>query len=668
MRKEKRITRFRHKEAREALWRGMIAAMPPVPALSVSEWAEAHRVLSRESTAEHGRFSCDRVPYQRAAMDDATDPAVSQSIYAWAAQTGKSETLNNVLGYFMHADPSAILLVQPTVDLAEAYSKERIAPMIRDTPALRKLVRDPRSRDSGNTLLSKVFPGGNLALIGANAPSGLAGRPRRVILLDEVDRFPMSAGTEGDPCALADRRAESFPNSVKVKTSTPTVKGRSRIWSLLETSDFQKWFCKCPACDHAQVWAWSQVKWPENKPEEARLHCEKCDYALTDDERIESVRNGEWRATRPFLGIRGRWLNGINTLFRHHKGFRNRLHQMAAEFLQAKEGGVQTMRVWANTFLAEPYEEEAEAIPVSALSSRAEDYSPDTMPSGVLQLVAGCDVQNDRIEVTVWGFGIEEEAWAIEHKIFDGDPEQDAIWQAVDSYLLRTFTREDRCELKIERAFIDMGFKSRRVLAFCQPRLARGVYPCRGLNRVGSALPPLLPNKPSRNNRARIPHWNIGVTVAKTAIYDRLVLPVPGPRTVHFPDGCGFDESYFRQLTSERRRTRYSYGQPYFVFEKDNDKVRNEALDAFVYALAALESLGRVNWGKLAEMRRASIPPAPEGPTTPEPAETPPAAPQRTTSDTTAPAQPPPITAQQIASRPVTRPMMRPRNLFRPML
>ena len=591
----------------EKLWRAIFDAIPPLPKQRPSEWANQYRVLSRDAAAESGKFRC--LPYQKELMDAPLEPDVSETVMMLAAQTGKSETLNCLIGFFTHADPSPMLLVQPTVELYEAYSKERIAPMIRDTPVLRKLVKDARSRNSGNTTAFKQFPGGSLAMTGANAPAGLAGRPRRVVMQDEIDRYPASAGSEGDPCALADKRAESFPNAVKVKTSTPTVKGISKIEKLYDNSDKRHWMVKCPKCAFEHTLLWSQVKWPENEPDKAYLECPACKAHLNDVDRIGMIKKGRWVATRPFAGVRGYWLNGMNTLFRQHKGYKNRLHEFAMEFLKAKDGGGQTMRVWINTFLAETFEEDATKIDAKSLEDRGEEYTPYTIPEGVLTLVAAADVQRNRIECEVKGFGKDEESWGIKRVVLDGDTELDDVWNRLDLLLLEDFTREDGVPLKIQRAFIDMGYKDKRVLSFCAPRIGRGVYPCKGINRVGTNIPAILPAKPSRNNRARIPHWNIGVTVAKSALHDRIALPTPGARAMHFaaPE-YGYDADYFAQFASEKRFLKYSYGQPYYIFEKENNSVRNEALDLNVYALAAVHSLFPIAWQRLADNLKKQAP------------------------------------------------------------
>lgn len=585
--------------AAERLWGAIFDSIAPMPTLLPSEWTDRHRQLSPDAAAESGKF--ENFPYQVEPLDAVADMSVSEVIYWWASQLGKSECVCNTIAYHMDEDPAPQLLVQPTVELYEAFSKERIAPMIRDTPRLKAKVQDPRTRDSGNTISFKRYPGGSLAMTGANAPAGLAGRPRRVVLQDEVDRFPASAGTEGDPCALADKRAESFPNAVKVKTSTGTIKGLSKIEKLYEQSDQRRWHVRCPKCDHQHVLLWGQVKWDDGKPETAWLECPSCKEALTDADRVKMIKAGRWIATALFKGVRGFWLNGMNTLFGAHKGYRGRLHQFVAEFLKAKDGGGQTMKVWINTFLAETFEEDASKINASALAEHGEEYTPDSLPPEILIVTGAVDVQRNRLEVEFKGWASDEESFGIQKVILNGDTERDPVWKLLDEQLRRKFMREDGIEMKIARVFIDMGFRSHRVLAFCSSRVHRGVYPCRGINRVGVNIPPLLPAKPSRNNKMRIPHWNVGVTVAKSAIHDRVDIPIPGARSMHFAgETFGYDGDYFAQLASERRFLKYSRGQPYYVFEKESESAPNEALDLNVYNLAAIHSLFPIAWAKLA--------------------------------------------------------------------
>lgn len=592
----------------QQLWAAVFEGIKPIPSLKVTEWANKHRFLSPESSSEPGKFV--PFPYQLEPLDAILDAKTSEVILWWASQTSKSETLNTIVGYYMHADPSPILLVQPTIELAEAWSLERIAPMIRDSPALRRIVRAAKSRDGGNRTLFKQFPGGNLAMVGANAPSGLAGRPRRVVIQDEIDRFPASAGTEGDPCALADMRTTSFPNAVKVKASTGTIKGRSKIEKAYEQTDQRKWHVTCK-CAHEFVFMWEHVHWEDGKEEDAWMACPKCVAKINDKERVAMVRAGRWKATAPFKGIRGYWLNGINTLFRAQKGFRSRIHQFVADFLKAKDTGREAMKVWINTFLAETYEEESEKIDPIQILGRLEDYSPQELPEEVCILTGAADVHKMFIQLDVAGWWKDEEMWGVQHRQFDGDTERDEVWAKLDAALIEQCTRVDGVKLGLSRVFIDMGYRDKRVLAFCAPRIGRGVYPCKGIRREGINIPPLLPARPNRNNKARIPHWPVGVTMAKSAIYDRITLAPPGPRTMHFPKEQGYDEEYFKQVTSEVRKIKYQFGKPYSIFEKPNNAVKNEALDLNVYNLAALHSMPPIAWQQLAKNLKDHAPRAP---------------------------------------------------------
>jgi phage terminase large subunit GpA-like protein len=609
---------------------------------------------------------------QRAPMQDATDMTVESVTMMCASQIIKTTVLENLIGYFIAIDPAPILLVQPTEELAKSFSEERLSPMIRDCPSLAGKVHETRSRDSGNKQLFKKFPGGNIALVGANAPAGLAGRPRRVVLLDEVDRYPASAGKEGDPCALAIRRTESFWNAVIYLTSTPTIKGISRIEAAFEQTDKRRWFCPCPECGHHQHLKWSQVLWgkerlaslkrwhtqpsaerPGTKPatrqtsgtnpnpdcpetptdgSDAIYECESCHAHLTDTQRLAMVLAGEWRATAPFHGKRGYHLNGIASPFKHKKGFRNRLHQMVAGFLEAKRGGRETYKTWVNTFLAETFEEESEKIDLAPLLERGEDYHPKNLPAAVILVTAGVDIQKDRIEVETVGLGLDDESWGIEKHVIQGDTEQDDVWfgpGGLSEFLATEYQRDDGVPLKITSTAIDMRHKGKKVREFIRKCGLPRIYPVYG----ATGNNPLLVTT-RFNKHYRLRTYAVNGKLAKDTLFARLRIDQPGPRYLHFPKGYGYDEEHFRQLTAEVVKTRYSHGFPIQTYEKIRE--RNEALDLRVYWLAGLEIL-RPNLTAIAQHQKPGngdpgdttpkiypLKPAPEPGKPPTPAKRPP--------------------------------------------
>src|SRR5262245_47717827 len=303
------------------------ATLRPPPRLTVSEWADTERRLSPEASAEPGAWRTDRAAYQRAIMDSVTDPRVHTVVAMLASQVGKTELLLNVIGYFMQHDPSPLLVLQPTLEIAEAFSKDRLAPMVRDTPALRELVKDVRSRDAGNTLLHKQFPGGHITLAGANSPASLASRPIRIVLCDEVDRFPASAGTEGDPVTLAKQRSATFWRRKLVLVSTPTLKNLSRIAAAYEQSDRRRYLVPCPSCGARQVLDWAHVRWPKGRPEAAVYVCD-CGAEWGDGLRLAAMTRGAWEAQAPANGTAGFWLSALYSPW-------TRLGELAREFVEA---------------------------------------------------------------------------------------------------------------------------------------------------------------------------------------------------------------------------------------------------------------------------------------------------------------------------------------------
>lgn len=524
-------------------------------------------------------------------LDAPDDPNVGEVVLMWASQvTGKTETLNNMVGYTIDIDPCPILNLQPTLEMGETWSKDRLATMLRDTPALRGKVRDARSRDANNTILHKSFRGGHITIAGANSAASLASRPIRKIFFDEIDRYPQSAGTEGDPIALAEKRTESFPDAVKIKTSTPTIRKISKIEKAFEASDKRYWFCPCPHCAHEQTLKWAQVKWiTADELTEIWYECENCLKPWTDPERQAAIRAGKWKATAPFRGTRGYHLNGIYCLFAPQKPFKNRLQQMVAGFLKAKEGGKYTLMVWVNTFLAETWEDETEVIESSGLMARREDYTTDALPDAIKVVSAGLDVQGNRIEVEVDGWSDGEESWGIEYRVFAGDTLKPKVWAEVDMYLQGTrWKTENGRELKIDAAALDTGFRPQQVYHFAKPRFGLRFWAIKGENKRGKPLISTM----TRSNRMRCPVYRIGTDTAKDIIYGRLRLNEPGPGFMHYTraESSHFDQEYFKMLTAERLHTKTIRGYPVRSYEKDPG-ARNEAIDLRVYSLAALAIL-----------------------------------------------------------------------------
>ncbi|MCC7202431.1 MAG: phage terminase large subunit family protein [Nitrospirae bacterium] len=562
---------------KEAIRKSAKVAAPP-PRLNVSEWADQFRRLSPESSSEPGQWQTDRVPYLRGIMDTVNDPQIEAIVIMSSCQAGKTEALLNVIGYNINQDPSPILVIMPTLELAESFSRDRLATMIRDTKVLRSLVKDPRSRDGENTLLHKKFPGGHITLAGANSPASLSSRPIRIVLCDEVDRYPLSAGTEGDPVSLARKRSATFWNRKIILTSTPTIKGVSRIEAAFEESDQRRYHVPCPDCGAFQVLIWGQVQWPEDRPDLASYVCEACSRKITDADKIRMLREGEWRPTAPTRKTAGFHLNEIYSPW-------IRFVDMVEAFREAKKLP-ETLKTWVNTSLGQSWEEEGASLEEESLSGRKEPYDLDPIPGNIVLITAGVDIQDDRIEVETIGWGRDYESWGLEYQIFYGDPAQPGIWNQLDQFLQKVYIHEKGFRLRITSVCIDSGgHHTQEVYRFCKPRYGRRVFAIKGMGGPGKALV----GKPSKSNSANCPLFPIGADTGKDLLFSRLKIKEPGPGYCHFP--TSYDEEFFLQLTSEKVVTRYLKGRPYRQWVKKASGARNEALDIRVYAIAALELL-----------------------------------------------------------------------------
>ncbi len=552
-------------------------SLRPPPKLTVSEWADTYRQLSRESSAVSGQWSTSKAEYQRGMMDAVSDSRYETVVLMTCAQIGKTELINNVLGYHIHQDPAPILVVHPTVEMANAWSKDRLSPAIRDTPVLTRLIADPKSRDSGNTVLHKSFTGGRVTASGANSPASLASRPCRLVLMDEVDRFPLSAGSEGDPVGLAKRRSATYYNRKIVLVSTPTETGSSRIAAAYEESDQRKYFVPCPHCGEHQVLKWSNVKWNDNDPSSAHYVCDECGSVWTELDRSRAIRRGEWRATAEAKGkVAGFHLNGIYSPW-------TRLEDAVQDFLTSKSDPMR-LRTFVNTFLGETFDSErGEQLDETDLINRAEDWG-DQIPEEVLLITAGVDTQDDRLEVELIGWGRGEESYSLAYHTLYGDPSTAELWLRLDDVLKTPFAHPITGEMICRSACVDSGgHYTQQVYNYCRTRGGRRIFAIKGIGGEGR---PIV-GRPSKSNIGKVNLFPVGVDTAKEVVMARLRIKEPGEGYCHFPTGRS--EEYYRMLTSEKRVVKYYKGRPKNEWVKT--RTRNEALDCRVYGTAALSIL-----------------------------------------------------------------------------
>jgi phage terminase large subunit GpA-like protein len=559
---------------RAELWK----CWAPPPQLTLSDWADRERVLPAESSAEPGRWSTDRVPYLREPMDAIADRRVETVVVMSSSQVGKTEILLNLIGYHAHLDPCPMMLIEPTIEMASAVSKDRIAPMLRDTPALRGLVGAPRSRDTSNAIHHKAFPGGTLTLSGANSPASLASRPIRVLLGDELDRWPHTVGAEGDPLMLAMKRTTTFRRRKIVLVSSPTVKGASRIEDWWNISDQRRFHTPCPRCGKRFVLEWSHVRWENSDPSTAYLECPHCLGRIEDIERPAMMAAGAWQASAPFTGIAG------FHVWEMFSPWRSLADQVAA-FLVARRS-LEMRQAWVNTALGQVWEAPGERVEPSTLLLRRESYI-GIVPAGVQLLTAGVDTQDDRLEALVIGWGPGEEGWIVERTPLLGDPARPEVWREFDELLAMDWPHESGGTMRIQCCLIDAGgHRTQSVYNAVIPRQQKRVYASFGRSggERGMLVSPPKAIRPA-NGTGNVQRRIVDVDQAKGLIFARLRVADPGPEYVHFPASVG--EAFFDELTAETLVTkRNKFGVPVRTWQQT--KERNESLDCFVLALAAL--------------------------------------------------------------------------------
>ena len=566
------------------------AAFKPPKKLSLSEWADEFAYLSAESSAEGGRWHT--LPYQKGMMDAVTDPNVEQITVMKSARVGYSKILNHIIAYHIHQDPCPIMVVQPTIEDAAGYSKEEIAPMCRDTKCLKGLISDAKAKDSTNTILQKQFPGGTLSLVGANSARGFRRVSRRIVLFDETDGYPLGgAGTEGDQIKLGIARTQYYWNRKIVAGSTPTIKDFSRIERLFNQSDQRRYYVPCCHCGHMQYLRWPNMRWQNDDPETTCYACEECGVLIPHSKKRWMVERGEWRATQPG--------NGRHAGFHIWAGYsyspNAQWSNLVEEFLLSKNDPEQ-LKTWINVTLGECWEDEyASKVGAEALMERAakEKYEKGIPPREVLMLSLGCDVQDDRLSMSVWGIGRNEEMYLIDRKVIYGSPSRPDLWKQMDEVLMGKYVDEDGNEMKIESAAIDTGgHYTHETYQYVRERAHLGIIGIKGVGQKGK--PPLgKPTKVDINFSGKalkkgVKLFPVGVDVIKTTLHNRLKDSEPGEGYLHFYPTITPD--YFEELTAERQVLKYKNGYQERVWVKKSS-ARNEALDEMVYSWAALEKL-----------------------------------------------------------------------------
>lgn len=579
---------------RAAIRRAMRKAKP-LPYMSLSEWSLKFARLPKGESNRHGKFSFRGFEYQIEPMDCVSDPKVRKTILMWASQMGKTRIQFNGIGFFAHYDPSAQLMIYPSVDNAEKVSRARIAPFIEETPVLKDIFPDPKSRDSGNTILQKQYPGGQLILVGANAPSGLASFPIRVLWPDEVDRWEDSAGEEGAPLPIAEKRQSKFPNRVTVMASSPGIEQTSVIEPEFRNSDQRYYFVPCPHCGTKQILKWANLKWPSptngaerHDPKGCWYECEECCGVILERHKAEMLRKGEWRATARSIDGKTAGFH-LSCLY----ALEPKWEDLIVEWVNS-EGKPQDRKVFINTRLAETWKVRGETAEVGEIQKRAEVYpcaedGTRRLPEGVLVLTAGVDTQKDRFEVSIWGWGLNEQAWLIDHKILRGDPSKKPLQDELVEALSVGYQHSDGDTLRPVVTLLDaFGRYTKEMYDFTRRNEMRRIYACKGVGGVGR---PAAGGATRVGVRKNILLYPVGVDTVKETIYHRLREAKPEePGYIHFPIAACADTGYFAQLTSEQLVEEKKGGKTQLVWVK-KPGVRNETLDCAVYAFAAKEVL-----------------------------------------------------------------------------
>lgn len=580
-------------------------ACPPPP-LSVEEWAEEYRVIPDSYGAHPGKWNSDEAPYQKEPMAAFTDPHVSKVVAMFAAQMGKSEILFNVMGRYITVDPCPILMVQPTVEDAKDWSKERFTPTVQKTPVLSRLVVESKSRKSDSTIQKKMFPGGYLALVGSNAPSGLAKRSIKILLCDEVDRFAKSAGSEGDPVDLAVKRTSNFWDAKIGLFSTPTDEG-SRIYQEYMLGCQKRWKHRCPNCGEFEWLSIDDMFYDYDEFEvkgrkshhvkHVKWRCPDCGMEFTEAQ----MKSSEQKYVADNPGIRDVQSFKVNAFSSPWLDWR----KLIGEYLDAKDN-IESMKTFVNTRLTEVYKPVGELKDIDKYMARREEYKAQ-VPDGVLILTAAVDVQNNRLEYEIKGWGKGEESWGIRKGIIVGVPDQAETWRELDDILDRTYHFADGTGIQVHRTFIDSGGSyTQEVYQYCSANVHKQRFAIKGASEFSA---PIIYKTAKAKGFENLLLLLLGVSQAKQYVFQRLKeIDMPGPGYIHFPsnEGRGYDDVYFRGLLAERMEQKLIKGKLISQWVNIAKDHRNEPLDLSVYNLACIKSIDP-DWSRFEDLRQGRV-------------------------------------------------------------
>jgi phage terminase large subunit GpA-like protein len=554
-------------------------AVAPRRALSVSQWADDHRILTSKQASEQGRYRTSRTPFWREPMDCLSlGSRVRDIVVMCSNQIGKTEFTVNAIGYTMEHAPGPMMVMMPSLEARDSWKVQKLNPLLQDTPVIRDLLGGMRSRDAANRQDLIDFPGGVLFLAGGNSPNSYAQKSVRIIILDDLDRFPEELPGEGDVIKLAQARTKAFARGKRIYISSPTVKD-GLIDSQWQKSDQRRYHVPCPHCDTLQPLEWGGpdiphgLKYsvgPDGQVTAARYVCRECGAEMYEHHKPRMLAEGRWIAAHPERPMRGYHISALYAPI----GLGPAWLELARGWHDA-QANTATLRAFINTDLGEPWEERGEEIDPNSLLNRLEEY-PEEAPRRVRSV--GIDVQKDRIEVSLYEWAAGEECYGVDHLIVAGDTAGREPWEEL---------AEELNALSPDCGGIDSGYNTDQVLAFAKGR--PWLFVCKGIEGRGK---PLIEDDDTRKRRLRkrrkkgFSPFLVSDEAAKALLTQRLKLDHAGPGYLHFPREPAFDDEFFAQLTSNKLVEKTVRRK--LVREWMQTRIRNEAYDCWKYALAGL--------------------------------------------------------------------------------